>query len=75
MTKKITTRKTPAKNDDDWEHIWDSADKIQTAWPVLKHFVAIFGNFKIIAWGVAIFLIAGGSEVVIQVLQTMGFVK
>ena len=41
----LTTRRTPAKSDEDWMHIWDGAHKSRQMWIVVGPFVAIVKNW------------------------------
>lgn len=53
----LSVRRTPAENDDDWKHIWQSVDQARKAWWVVGPIHAVASNWKailfagvVIAW-------------------------
>lgn len=57
-------RKAPPDDDDDWFHIWDSADKAQKLWYVLGWLHAIATNWKALLVVAAIIVWINSPEVI-----------
>ena len=62
MAANKSTRKTEADGPDDWEYIWDAADKAHKMWPVGSVMAGLFGNWKVLILGVVAFMVMGGQE-------------
>lgn len=64
-----TTRGTPPRDEDDYQAIWQTVERMDQSWPFLKVIVAVFGNWKAIGLGVMAGLAFGGKEI----LQAWGW--
>lgn len=59
-------RRTPPETPDEWAHIWDGSRKAHDLWRILSPLAAVIGNWKAIAFGLAIGLAIGGKQLLIS---------